>query len=96
LWVGDNVILMGNHQSEGDAAFIPLMTEVSHPGLGEKVTYVAGDRVVTDLMAKPFSMGKNLFCVHSKVGPGRRQSSIDQSRTIDIYEEKSIGTCRRF
>jgi glycerol-3-phosphate O-acyltransferase len=60
------VVLMGNHQSEGDAAFIPLLTEVSHPGLGEQVTYVAGDRVVTDLLCKPFSMGKNLLCVHSK------------------------------
>ena len=47
-------------------AFIPLLTEVSHPGLGEQVTYVAGDRVVTDLLCKPFSMGKNLLCVHSK------------------------------
>jgi glycerol-3-phosphate O-acyltransferase len=31
-----------------------------------QVIYVAGDRVVTDLMAKPFSMGRNLLCVHSK------------------------------
>jgi glycerol-3-phosphate O-acyltransferase len=37
LEAGENVILLGNHQSEGDAAFIPLLTEVSHPGLGEKV-----------------------------------------------------------
>lgn len=60
------MILFANHQSEGDAAFIPLLTEVSHPGLGELVTYVAGDRVITDLLAKPFSMGKNLLCVNSK------------------------------
>ena len=66
LAAGENVIMLGNHQSEGDAAFIPLLTEVSHPGLGEQVTYVAGDRVVTDLLCKPFSMGKNLLCVHSK------------------------------
>lgn len=63
---GENVILFANHQSEGDAAFIPLLTEISHPGLGEMVTYVAGDRVITDLLAKPFSMGKNLLCVNSK------------------------------
>ena len=63
---GENVILLANHQSEGDAAFIPLLTEVSHPGLGQRVTYVAGDRVVSDLLAKPFSMGKDLLCVHSK------------------------------
>lgn len=66
LDAGENVVLMGNHQSEGDAAFIPLLTEVTHPGLGESITYVAGDKVVTDLLCKPFSMGKNLLCVHSK------------------------------
>ena len=66
LDAGENVILLANHQSEADAAFIPLLTATSHPGLGERVIYVAGDRVVTDLMAKPFSMGRNLLCVHSK------------------------------
>ncbi len=66
LDAGENVILLANHQSEADAAFIPLLTAASNPGLGERVIYVAGDRVVTDLMAKPFSMGRNLLCVHSK------------------------------
>ncbi len=66
LAAGENVILLANHQSEADAAFIPLLTAASHPGLGEQVIYVAGDRVVTDIMAKPFSMGRNLLCVHSK------------------------------
>lgn len=31
-----------------------------------EVIYIAGDRVVTDAMCKPFSMGRNLLCVHSK------------------------------
>lgn len=66
LAAGHNVVLLANHQSEADAAFIPLLTSASHPGLGESVIYVAGDRVVTDLMAKPFSMGRNLLCVHSR------------------------------
>ena len=74
---GENVVLFANHQSEGDAAFIPLFTEVTHPGLGQRVTYVAGDRVVSDLLAKPFSMGKDLLCVHSK------------KHMNDIPEEKS-------
>lgn len=26
----------------------------------------AGDRVVADPLCKPFSMGRNLFCVHSR------------------------------
>lgn len=41
------------------------------PSLTE-VIYVAGDRVVTDALCKPFSMGRNLFCVHSKVRLQRR------------------------
>ena len=28
--------------------------------------YIAGDRVVADPLCKPFSMGRNLFCVHSR------------------------------
>jgi glycerol-3-phosphate O-acyltransferase len=27
---------------------------------------VAGDRVTTDLLAMPFSMGRNLLCIFSK------------------------------
>ena len=42
------------------------MLEATHPRLATDVTYVAGDRVVTDPLCKPFSMGRNLFCVHSK------------------------------
>jgi glycerol-3-phosphate O-acyltransferase len=83
LEAGENVILLGNHQSEGDAAFIPLLTEVSHPGLGEKVIYVAGGRVVTDILAKPFSMGKNLLCVISKKhmgeDPSEKAASMKQN-----------------
>ena len=63
---GENIILTGNHQSESDAAFIPLLLEVYNRKLGEQVIYVAGDRVVSDPMVQPFSMGRNLFCVHSK------------------------------
>ena len=37
------------------------------PPIHAEVIYVAGDRVVTDALCKPFSMGRNLFCVHSKV-----------------------------
>jgi glycerol-3-phosphate O-acyltransferase len=62
----ENVILLTNHQTEADAAFIPLLLEAYNRRLGEKVIYVAGDRVVSDPMVQPFSMGRNLFCVHSK------------------------------
>lgn len=43
-----------------------LMLQDLQPKLATDVVYVAGDRVVTDALCKPFSMGRNLFCVHSK------------------------------
>lgn len=42
------------------------MLEKIHPKLSTDVIYVAGDRVVTDPLCKPFSMGRNLYCVYSK------------------------------
>lgn len=63
---GNNIILFSNHQSEADPAAIALMLETSNPDIAEKITYVAGDRVVLDPICKPFSMGRNLLCVYSK------------------------------
>jgi len=62
---GENVVLFANHQTEADAAFLPLFFP-DNPTIGRKVFYVAGGRVVGDPLAQPFSMGRNLFCVHSK------------------------------
>ncbi|EFJ48252.1 hypothetical protein VOLCADRAFT_81121 [Volvox carteri f. nagariensis] len=61
-----NVVLLANHQTEADPGVFAHMLASTHPKLATDVIYVAGDRVVTDPMCKPFSMGRNLFCVHSK------------------------------
>ena len=63
---GENVVLLANHQTEADPAVFALLLEAKFPDLATDVIYVAGDRVVTDPLCKPFSMGRNLFCVHSK------------------------------
>lgn len=66
---GENVVLLANHQSEADAAFLPLLfgrSGAQWERFGRSVYYVAGDRVVGDPLAQPFSMGRNLFCVYSK------------------------------
>ncbi|MCH9613180.1 MAG: hypothetical protein SP1CHLAM54_01770 [Chlamydiia bacterium] len=63
---GENVILLANHQTEADPQAISLMIEHQFPRLAEDMIFVAGDRVVTDPMAIPFSMGCNLFCIYSK------------------------------
>ncbi|RLN18986.1 hypothetical protein C2845_PM02G18780 [Panicum miliaceum] len=66
LCQGHNVVLMSNHQTEADPAIIALLLEKSNPWICENIVYVAGDRVVTDPLCKPFSMGRNLICVYSK------------------------------
>lgn len=66
LDAGHNVVLLANHQTEADPAVFALLLEAEFPKLATDVIYVAGDRVVTDPLCKPFSMGRNLFCVHSK------------------------------
>lgn len=66
LEAGHNVVLLANHQTEADPGVFAHMLEATHPRLAQEVIYVAGDRVVTDPLCKPFSMGRNLFCVHSK------------------------------
>ncbi|KAM7531031.1 hypothetical protein LguiB_034441 [Lonicera macranthoides] len=66
LQQGENIIFISNHQSEADPAVIALLLEATNPHIAENVNYVAGDRVVTDPLCKPFSMGRNLLCVYSK------------------------------
>lgn len=63
---GENVILLANHQTEPDPQIISLMLEKTHPRLAEKMIFVAGHRVVTDPMAIPMSLGRNLLCIYSK------------------------------
>ncbi|KAL3497905.1 hypothetical protein ACH5RR_040637 [Cinchona calisaya] len=66
LLQGENIVLISNHQTEADPAVIALLLESTNPNLAENMTYVAGDRVITDPLCKPFSMGRNLLCVYSK------------------------------
>lgn len=62
----ENVILFSNHQTEGDPQIIALLLEKIYPKIGESIIYVAGERVVTDPLAIPFSLGCDLLCIYSK------------------------------
>lgn len=62
----ENVIFLANHQTESDPQAIAILLEKKHPRLAESIIYVAGERVVTDPIAIPFSMGCDLLCVYSK------------------------------
>ena len=64
---GDNVVLLANHQSEADPQVVSCCLEkVGLDDLAERMVYVAGHKVTTDALAIPFSMGRNLVCIHSK------------------------------
>lgn len=62
----ENVILLANHQTEADPQTISVLLEDLHPEIGEEMIFVAGERVLTDPLAIPFSMGRNLLCIYSK------------------------------
>lgn len=62
----ENVVLLANHQTETDPQAIAILLEKNYPHIGEQIIYVAGERVVTDPLAIPFSMGCDLLCIYSK------------------------------
>ena len=62
----ENVVMLANHQTEGDPQAISLLLEDSYPAIGKGMIFVAGERVITDPLPVPFSMGRNLLCIFSK------------------------------
>ncbi|KAL3808085.1 hypothetical protein ACHAXA_006847 [Cyclostephanos tholiformis] len=69
LDAGENVVFLANHQSEADPQVVSCLFETVSPDIGDlaaELTYVAGHKVTTDPLAVPFSMGRNLLCIHSK------------------------------
>jgi len=95
LAAGENVVLLANHQTEADPGVFAHMLMSVHPSMAEEVVYVAGDRVVTDPMCKPFSMGRNLFCVHSKKHlndiPEQRAAKMETNRKTLIAMQRSLN-----
>lgn len=63
---GHNVILLSNHQTEADPQAISVLLQAAYPEFIEDLIFVAGERVTTDPLAVPFSMGCNLLCIYSK------------------------------
>lgn len=92
---GDNVILISNHQTEADPAVIALLLESTHPSIGEGVTYIAGDRVVTDPLCKPFSMGRNLLCVYSKKHMNDDPELVDMKKRANTRSLKEMALLLR-
>ncbi|MDR3624008.1 MAG: 1-acyl-sn-glycerol-3-phosphate acyltransferase [Chlamydiales bacterium] len=62
----ENVVLLANHQTEMDPQIIQCLLEDANFDFASNMIFVAGEKVVTDLLAIPFSMGCNLLCIYSK------------------------------
>jgi len=89
---GHNVVLFANHQVEADPHAISILLEKNHPNLGSEMIFVAGDRVVTDPLAIPFSMGRNLLCIYSKkyidTPPEKKlEKQMHNKRTMQLMSE---------
>ncbi|XP_052134173.1 glycerol-3-phosphate acyltransferase, chloroplastic [Oryza glaberrima] len=95
LQQGHNVVLMSNHQTEADPAIIALLLERSNPWISENIVYVAGDRVVTDPLCKPFSMGRNLICVYSKKHMNDFPELVDMKRRANTRSLKEMALLLR-
>jgi len=95
LHQGHNVVLMSNHQTEADPAIIALLLEKSNPWISENIVYVAGDRVVTDPLCKPFSMGRNLICVYSKKHMNDYPELIEMKRRSNTRSLKEMALLLR-
>jgi glycerol-3-phosphate O-acyltransferase len=64
---GENVVMIGNHQTEADPQVLSILLGMEgYEDIAENTIFVAGHKVTTDPMAIPFSMGRNLLTIVSK------------------------------
>lgn len=89
---GHNAIFLANHQTEADPQAISILLEQSSPEFAEKLIFVAGERVITDPLAVPFSMGRNLLCIYSKryidVPPDlKTHKQLHNKRTMQLMSQ---------
>lgn len=85
----ENVILLANHQSESDPQVISALLDDDFKDLASKIIYVAGERVITDPLAVPFSLGCDLLCIYSKkyidTPPEfKRQKQMHNKKTMEL------------
>ncbi len=62
----ENVILFANHQIEADPQILSILLKNISSHLATQMIFIAGHRVITDPMAIPLSLGRNLLCIYSK------------------------------
>ncbi|NGX64004.1 MAG: hypothetical protein KR126chlam6_01428 [Candidatus Anoxychlamydiales bacterium] len=87
----ENVILLSNHQSEIDPQLINILMPKEFLEISSNIISVAGERVVIDPLAIPFSMGCNLLCIYSK-----RYLNVDMAKKHQrqIHNKKVMSLMR--
>jgi glycerol-3-phosphate O-acyltransferase len=89
---GENVIFLANHQTEGDPQAISILLKDTYPNFANEMIFVAGERVITDPLAVPFSMGRNLLCIYSKryidhPPEEKMKKQLHNKRTMELMSE---------
>lgn len=84
---GENVIFLANHQIEPDPQVISVLLEKKHPRIAEDLIFIAGNRVISDPLAVPFSLGRNLICIYSKK---HIENPIEQKANKLIHNQRSM------
>ena len=89
---GENAIFLANHQAEADPQAISILLENYYPKFAEEMIFVAGERVITDPFAAPFSMGRNLLCIFSKryidhPPEQKMKKQLHNKRTMELMSE---------
>lgn len=89
---GENVILFANHQTEADPQLMSLALEKDHETFAKELIFVAGDRVVTDPLAVPQSLGRNLLCIFSK----RHIENPPELKTEKLlHNQRAMAICEK-
>mmetsp|Transcript_30885 Transcript_30885/g.52255 ORF Transcript_30885/g.52255 Transcript_30885/m.52255 type:complete len:387 (+) Transcript_30885:95-1255(+) len=89
---GENVLLLSNHQTEADPQVMSILLEENDMGhLAEKIIFVAGHKVTSDPIAIPFSMGRNLLCIHSKKHIRNPPEDFERKQAQNLESMKSLG-----
>lgn len=88
----ENVILFANHQIEPDPQILSLLLEKHFPKLANDMIFVAGDRVTSDPVSIPFSMGTNLLCIYSKkyidiIPEDKERKLLHNKKTMQVMNE---------
>eukprot|EP01035_Chromulina_nebulosa_P025419 gene25419-33175_t len=89
---GENVIILSNHQTEADPQVLSILLEsVGLAQLAEQIIFIAGHKVTNDPVAIPFSMGRNLLCIHSKKHIKNPPEDMARKSAQNLESMKAMG-----